>query len=130
MTARTAATREGGQSNDATAAGAATSAARSAARTILLTPFMLVLALAGCGGGDTGFRDTSRLENGVRAQLEQRLMRASPREGSARSATHIASVDCLRQGGTRYRCVVRFGDGTRRDFVVLVSRDGKSFRFA
>jgi hypothetical protein len=90
---------------------------------------VLVLGLGGCGSAEPGLRETSRLERAVRAQLEQRLMRANPREGSTSSATHVDSVECLRQGGLRYRCKARFGDGSRGDFVVFVSRDGKELRF-
>jgi hypothetical protein len=91
---------------------------------------MLALALAGCGAGsEPGLRDKARLEQAVRAQLEQRLMRSNPREGTATSATHVTSVECLRQGGLRYRCKAAFGDGSRGDFVVFVSGDGKRLRF-
>lgn len=90
---------------------------------------MLPLGLAACGtGSEPGYRDPSRLEPAVRTQLEQRLMRANPREGSAESATHVAGVDCRREAGPRYRCDVEFGNGVHGDVLVFVSPDGKRFR--
>jgi hypothetical protein len=95
-----------------------------------LTALMLPLVAAGCGSGsEPGLRDPGRLAPAVRSKLEQRLMRASPREGSASSATHIARVECTHERGDRYRCAVEFGDGSRGDFAVLVDPRGRSFRF-
>jgi hypothetical protein len=130
MTALTAATRDGGQSNEAAASGASTRAPRIAATMLRLTPLMLPLVLAACGGGsEPGLRDPSRLAPAVRARLEQRLMEANPREGSAASKTHVTSVDCSHEDGPRYRCSAEFGDGTHGDFLVLVGPDGRRFRF-
>ena len=95
-----------------------------------LTPLMLPLVLAACGGGsEPGLRDPSRLEPAVRSRLEQRLMRANPREGSTATATHVDSVDCRHERADRYRCDVAFGDGTHGDFLVLVGPSGRRFRF-
>src|SRR5919201_1837086 len=127
MTARTAATRDGGHSKDAAADGASASPSRAAASVLRLTPLMLPLVLAGCAGSEQGLRDSSRLEKAVRSALEQGRMEANPREGSSGSATHVRGVDCARESVVRYRCDVRFGDGTRRRYVVLVSSDGKRF---
>ena len=91
---------------------------------------MLPLALVACAGSEQGLRDPSRLEHAVRSALEQRLMEANPREGSSGSATHVRAVDCARESVVRYRCDVRFGDGTRRRYIVLVSSDGKRFHFS
>ena len=91
---------------------------------------MLPLALVSCAGSEQGLRDPSRLEKAVRSALEQRLMEANPREGSSGSATHVRAVDCSRESVVRYRCDVRFGDGTSKRYVVLVSSDGKRFHFA
>src|SRR5919202_6668702 len=130
MTARTAATRDGGQSKDAAAEDASASPSRPAASMLRLTALMLPLVLAGCAGSEQGLRDPSRLEKAVRGALEQRLMEANPREGSSGSPTHVRDVDCERESVVRYRCEVRFGDGTRQRYVVLVSSDGKRFHFS
>jgi hypothetical protein len=123
ITARTAATREGGQSNDACAAGAMTS--RIAARAAVLTLAMLLLAA--CGSA-RGFRDARRLEPAVRRELEQRLMTAAPRQSGSASATHIRRIACRKVGDRDFRCVARLGDGTRLTVPVRVSADGRRFR--
>jgi hypothetical protein len=127
ITARTAATREGGQSKDASAGAAAVSASRIAARATLLTASML--AVAGCGGSSQpGFRDPERLATGVRRVVEQRLMTQAPRQGSARSATHVERIRCRHVAGDRYACSGAFGNGAPLDVDVVVSPDGKDFR--
>ena len=57
-------------------------------------------------------------------------MRASPRQDSAASRTHVRSVDCRHERRLRYRCEVEFGDGTLGKLQVEVSRDGRRFAFA
>src|ERR671935_2016297 len=108
MTARTAATRDGGQSNEAVAAGVSARARRAAATMLRLTALMLPLAFAGCAASEQGFRDSARLEKALKSRLEQRLMEANPREASAGSGTHVEDVDCSRESVVRYRCDVRF----------------------
>ena len=95
-----------------------------------LTALMLPLAFAGCASSEQGFRDTTRLEKAVKGRLEQRLMESNPREGTSASATHVKDVDCSRESVVRYRCDVSFGDGKRESYLVLVSSNGKGFRFA
>jgi hypothetical protein len=127
ITARTAATREGGQSNDAAAGGANTSASRAAPTATLLTLSMLLVA--GCGGSSPpGFRDPDRLAAAVRREVEQRLMTREPRQGSTRTATHVERLDCEHVAGDRYVCHGVFGNGSKADFGVVVSEDGKTFR--
>ena len=119
--------RDGGQSNDAFAGGATTSASRIAARATLLTVSMLLLA--GCGGSSQpGFRDPERLAVGVRRSVEQRLMTQAPRQGSSRTATHLERVRCEHVAGDRYVCRGVLGDGSKLDVDVFVSADGKRFR--
>ena len=119
--------RDGGQSKDADAGDAAASASRIPARATLLTFSMLLVA--GCGGSsEPGFRDPDRLAAGVRRALEQRLMTQAPRQGSARSATHIERIDCHHVAGDRYACSGVLGNGTTLDVDVVVSRDGSGFR--
>jgi hypothetical protein len=127
MTARTAAMRDGGQSNEASAGGAATSASRSVARATLLTLSMLLVA--GCGGSSQpGFRDPERLAVGVRRVVEQRLMTQAPRQRSTHTATHLERVDCEHVQGDRYACTGVFGNGVKVNVDVVVSADGKHFR--
>jgi hypothetical protein len=95
-----------------------------------LTALMLPLVLAGCASSEQGLRDTSRLENAVKNRLEQRLMESNPREGSNESGTHVQRVRCSRESVVRYRCDVRFGDGSERRYVVLVSSDGMRLHFS
>jgi hypothetical protein len=127
MTARTAATRDGGQANDAPAGGTTTSAARIAATAALLISAMLLLAACG-GGRPAGYRDPHRLEVGVRRLVEQRLMTSQPREGNASSPTHVRTIRCARARGSRYACHAVLGDGTTLDVVAIVARDGRTFR--
>ena len=94
-----------------------------------LTALMLPLAFAGCAASEQGFRDSARLEKALKSRLEQRLMEANPREASAGSGTHVEDVDCSRESVVRYRCDVRFGNGTRKRYIVLVSSNGKRFHF-
>ena len=125
ITARTAATRDGGQSNDAAAGDAVTSATRSAARAAVLTTAM-VLAV-GCGSA-RGYRDEHRLETAVRRTLEQRLMTSAPRQSGSASATHIARIRCRHVAGSDFRCVARLGDKSTLTVPVHVSADGRRFR--
>jgi hypothetical protein len=119
--------RDGGQSNDAAAGDAATSASRIAQRATLLTVSMVLVA--GCGGSaQPGFRDPDRLAVGVRRAVEQRLMTQGPRQGSAYSATHVQRVRCRHVGGDRYACSGVFGNGAPLDVEVVVTPDGKGFR--
>jgi hypothetical protein len=127
ITARTAAMRDGGQSNDAAAGGATTSASRVAPTATLLT-FTMLLA-AGCGGSSQpGFRDPERLATAVRRSVEQRLMTQEPRQGSTHAATHLERVRCEHVVGDRYVCRGVFGDGFKVDLDVVVSENGKEFR--
>jgi hypothetical protein len=127
ITARTAATRDGGQSKDALAGGAATSASRIAATATLLTVSMLLVA--GCGGSrQPGFRDPDRLAGAVRRMLEQGLMTRAPRQPSAQAATHVRQLRCAHVEGDRYACDGTLGDGSKLDVDVVVSSDGKTFR--
>jgi hypothetical protein len=127
ITARTAATRDGGQSKEATAGDAAASASRIAQVATLLTASMLLIA--GCGGSpQPGFRDPDRLAVGVRRLVEQRLMTQGPRQGSAHSATHVERIRCRHVAGDRYACSGVFGSGAPLDVEVLVTPDGKGFR--
>jgi hypothetical protein len=119
--------RDGGQSNDASAGGATTSASRIAARATLLTLSMLLLA--GCGGSSQpGFRDPERLAVGVRRSMEQQLMTRAPRQNSTHTATHLERVRCEHVAGDRYVCRGVFGNGSKLDVDVVVSADGKRFR--
>jgi hypothetical protein len=127
ITARTAATRDGGQSKDASAGEAAASASRIALVATLLTVSMLLVA--GCGGSSQpGFRDPDRLATGVRRVLEQRLMAQAPRQSSAQSATHVRRLRCRHVDGDRYACSGVLGNGARLDVDVVVTPDGKDFR--
>ena len=127
ITARTAAMRDGGQSNDAPAGDAATRASRAAPSATLLTLSMLLIA--GCGGSsEPGFRDPGRLATGVRRSVEQRLMTSEPRQGSARTATHVARLSCDHVEGDHYVCRGVLGNGSKVSVGVVVSGDGKSFR--
>jgi hypothetical protein len=119
--------RDGGQSKEAYAGAAAASASRIAARATLLTVSMLLVA--GCGGSSQpGFRDPERLAVGVRRSVEQHLMTAAPREGSTHTATHLEQVRCEHVSGNSYVCSGVFGDGSKLNVEVVVSRDGKDFR--
>jgi len=119
--------RDGGQSNDASAGDATTTASRIAARATLLTLSMLLLA--GCGGSsEPGFRDPERLAVGVRRSVEQQLMTGAPRQDSSHTATHLERVRCEHVAGDRYVCRGVLGDGSKLDVDVVVSADGKRFR--
>jgi hypothetical protein len=127
ITARTAAMRDGGQSNDASAGGATASTNRLAASATLLTLSMVLVS--GCGGSSqSGFRDPERLAAGVRRSVEQRLMKEGPRQGSTHTATHLESVQCEQSVGDRYICRGVFGDGSKLHIDVVVSEDGKRFQ--
>jgi hypothetical protein len=125
ITARTAATRDGGQSNDAAAGGAVTSATRSAARAAVLTAAMV---LAAACGSAPGYRDPHRLETAVRHRLEQALMTVAPRQSGSRTATHIRSIRCRHRDDDAFRCVARLGDNSKLTVPVQVSPDGRRFR--
>jgi hypothetical protein len=88
-----------------------------------------MLLVAGCGGGSSqpGFRDPDRLADAVRREVEQRLMTQAPRQGSARSATHIERIRCEHVDGNRYVCRGVLGNGVKLDLDVVVSRDGRDF---
>ena len=119
--------RDGGQSNDAPAGGAAARASRSVARATLLTLSMLLVA--GCGGSsEPGFRDPERLADGVRRAVEQRLMTQGPRQGSTHTATHLERVSCKHVAGNDYVCSGVFGNGAPLHVDVVVTRDGRDFR--
>jgi hypothetical protein len=88
-----------------------------------------MLLIAGCGGSSQpGFRDPGRLAVGVRRAVEQRLMTRQPRQGSARTATHLQRLRCDHVAGDRYVCRGVLGNGAELDVDVLVSADGKSFQ--
>jgi hypothetical protein len=88
-----------------------------------------MLLVTGCGGSSQpGFRDPDRLAVGVRRSVEQRLMTQAPRQGSAHTATHLERVHCKHVAGNRYVCSGDFGDGSKLNVDVVVTRDGESFR--
>jgi hypothetical protein len=77
----------------------------------------LGLGLTACGGGSSGYNNTSTLQTAL-------TQAASWPSGDANIPT---SAICVHQEGTQYNCTVTYSGGSESGYVVTVASDGQSF---
>lgn len=87
---------------------------------------VVVLLLAGCGGGSGSATRTSSVEQAVKRELERGMMTSQPRtEQGSRPVTHVRRIHCSTTSGTAFTCSVTLGNGAHRQVTARERSDGE-----